>query len=229
MGLFGKLFGAAPAPSGKRRYRGPGKTPAEREKLEGLRFLRELKENDPAQYNSLMLKRLGLGEKQKDEFEALETMVSRLKRMGLIKSPNELGGDGSIIRDAIAGMGMLLQMNGGLGQRPAAQAQQIAEPEPQAQPQPQQQQEGQVSLASMFVIGQLQSKSPEQAAAWLRAQPYPQAQQLVQMLRTTPDDQIPVLLGQITSYVPDLAGVVDWLRQRPEWLMDTVRVLRTAA
>ncbi|MDA8189775.1 MAG: hypothetical protein M0T85_16670 [Dehalococcoidales bacterium] len=234
MGFIDRLFGR---PKEKKRHRGPSKPAAEREKAEELRFMRELKERDRMAYDDLMRKKLGIANAGRDQIDELAETVTKLKKLGIIKGAGDIGESSSLVKDVIGGLGLLMQMgSGGLpfqinmgapAPAPVGIASPVVEPARIAPPEPQQiHEEVTMSLMSTFAIGQLKCKTPEQAAEWLLSQPYPQAQQLVQQILATPDEQIIPLLNTVASQYPDFAGLVNWLRSQPQWLMQVVRTVR---
>lgn len=239
MGLFDFLFGK-PAP--KKKTRGPSRSAAERAKLEEVRFLQQLKDTNPQLYQEMMLKRLGLSVDQKDELAQLQGTVKKLREMGLIKSANDIdAGAGAWVKDALAGLGILLQ--GIQGQPPRGLAPIGGQEDPQAAPAPAvrpvsppapaqpaslptpKPQED--PMISQYLISQLHGKTPQQAAAWLAAQPYPQAQQLVTQLCQLPDQQIIPFLTQLGQQAPGWGEAVAWLQGQGEiWVRSTVQELR---
>ncbi|MDA8186855.1 MAG: hypothetical protein M0T85_01770 [Dehalococcoidales bacterium] len=237
MGIFDRLLGR---PEKKKRYRGPSRPAAEREKAEELRYMRELRGRDRMAYDEMMRKRLGIANAGRDQIDELAETVTKLKKLGIIKGAGDIGEGSSLVRDIMGGLGLLMQMGGGgfpiqitTNSQPAA-VQEAPQPQPQAvepariAPPPAQDtnEEEKMSLMSTFAIGQLNGKTPEQAAQWLLSQPYPQARQLVQQILATPDEQIIPLLNAVASQYPDFAGLVNWLRSQPQWLMGVVRAVR---
>lgn len=222
LGFLRRVFGGEPAPA-PRRPRGPAKSAAEREKLAELRYLQELRRRDRAEYDRIMKRRMGLDD-EGDELDRFIAMQERLRRARVLKGLDS--GEGSWIRDALAGLPILLQaLQAQAG--PAAAAPAPAEPAPAALPaaHPPHPTEAAMSLISRYLVGQLQMRTPEQAAAWLRTQTHPQAREFVARLAATPDEEVLLRLDELAS-VPDLHGLVAWLRARPDWLLATVRALR---
>ena len=86
-----------------------------------------------------------------------------------------------------------------------------------------------MSIISNFVISQLDGKQPDDAAQWLSTLPYPQATELISALQKTPNDQILAFLSELASKYPDFRGLVEWLRQRPDWTVQTIGALRRLA
>ena len=79
---------------------------------------------------------------------------------------------------------------------------------------------------SAAAINQLNGKTPAEAASLLAKIHHPDALALVGDLCETPDRDLPVLLFQLTQTKPQFQGLVEWLRQRPDWLIQTVWELR---
>jgi len=82
-----------------------------------------------------------------------------------------------------------------------------------------------------FFIGQLVSLTPVQAAHWfdIAARQNADMQQLVSKLCGSPDEEIPAILNLVRLRAPKFAPFVDWLESRPEWLYETIHVLRGMA
>ena len=225
-----------------KRLRGPGKPAAElkaraeaREKQEQLRFLRELKSRDPRLYEQIMLRRMGLGD-DRDELATTLKTLSQLREAGLVDDPKDAAGR-QWVRDLAPMLPGLLQVLGGIGAQTQGHQMAPAQPyQPQAAPPPAQPSTEpeldpaelpvEMSTVSRQVIAVLEPLSPTQAAEWLLGQRVPFATWLADQLVATPDDQIPALLGEIVAQVPDLAGLMAWLRARPSWLMEFVREVR---
>lgn len=226
MGIGERLFGKR----GEKRGRGPARSAAEREKIEELRFLRELKRTDPQLYRQMMLERIGLSAHRSEvTMETVMRVKEYLNAVGLKIVPSrggsELDDDSlrAILRDIMPVAAPLIQQ--ALAVRAAAAT---SPPSPPAAEQPPSAPaaEEPVSLISQYVIGQFSRLGPEESARWLLSQQHPAAGELLQRLQSMPDEQIPALLDEIAQSAPDLAGVIAWLRQRPRWLMDLVRALR---
>jgi len=81
------------------------------------------------------------------------------------------------------------------------------------------------------VISQLDGKQPAAAAEWLvgMQSSYPQMGQVISAFQAAPDDRILVLLDDLSTRNPDFRGMVAWLRQRPEWTIQTIQALRRLA
>lgn len=239
MAFWDRLFGPPSEVKKRGAPRGPRvrKSAQEREKELQVRFLRDLRQYDPVKYHLIMSRRLGYSDERPDEIEQLEKTVSRLKKMGVIKTPHDLD-DNSWIKDAVAGLGMFFTHMQQVDAQKAAMAagmhHQYAPAPPALPPAPatgesEPPQEAPVSLISRYVISQLDGKSPEEAAEWLMSQAHPQAQEFVKRLIATPNDQLFILLDAVRQNVPDLAALVAWLRQRPDWLVATVQAIRRAS
>lgn len=70
------------------------------------------------------------------------------------------------------------------------------------------------------------SKTPGEAADWLRAQTDPMSKTIVQIIVQTPDDDIPRVLDHLEKTRPTLAPVVAFLRRDPAWLVAALREVR---
>ena len=253
MGFWQRLFGSE-GPKPVPRKRGPSRSAEERRKAQELSFLKSLERDDPLAYRALMMKRLGIGQDKKDEFEQLEATVKKLKAIGVIKSANDLAGGGasSLIQDAIAGLGMFMQMQGATRQ-PAVEARVVDppaatqlpllnaveyQPPAAAQVPPARQRQArptrarqapaapEMTLVARIITRQLDGKSPDEAAAWLLAQTNPMAEDLVEQLAQTADEDLAALLEALASTSADAAGLVAWLLARPDWLLETVHAIR---
>lgn len=234
MGLLQRLLGDSTSGGKKPRIRAPNKSADEREKMQRVRFLQHMRKENPSMYQEIMLKRIGAAPDKKDDFEELERMVARLKRMGLIKNPNEMAGDdtGSLLRDAIAGLGMFMQMQGrGPVIMPPPQVEYMPPPPHTEQPaiaapSQVQQEERPMGLMERTIKAQLETKTPEEAAKWFLAQTHPTARDIVRAFCDSEDAGIPQLLDDLARQAPDFAGLIAWLKSREEWLLETVKHLR---
>lgn len=231
MGFWDAIFGKS-AP--RKRTRGPGRSVAERQKLEELRYLRELKRTNPALYNELMLKRLGLSADQKDELAQLQATIDRLKKMGLIKSANDLDDGKTWLKDALAGLGILLQgMQAGQSLPPPIRTGETHDGagrgnpggEPHSTPPPQGE-EAPMDMLTLYLNSQLGGKTPQEAARWLMAQQRAEAKALVAEIIRRPEGEAYGLLLQIATAQPELRGVGNWLRSQGEaWVTEVAREL----
>lgn len=88
---------------------------------------------------------------------------------------------------------------------------------------------GNMTLIAQYARASLENKDPEQAARWLLSQNREEARQLVRMLCTMEDEQLAAALNQVEQKYPDLAALVQWLRSRPQWTLDTVHAVRRLA
>lgn len=82
---------------------------------------------------------------------------------------------------------------------------------------------------SEYLVNALGSLPAEQAAQWFLDQPQPAIKQIAALLVNTEDDKLPARLSTIAQQVPAVAGFISWVRQRPEWFLDTVHALRQKA
>ena len=83
-----------------------------------------------------------------------------------------------------------------------------------------------LALAAKYAKAELEKRNPDDAAAWLLSIDMPDVQALVRGLVQTPDDRLLVFLSSVAQQVPDFVSLLDWLKSRPEWLIQTVRALR---
>ncbi len=239
MGWFDFLRGDKRAGGTSKRVRGPQKTADERMKMEQVRFMKWLKTNDPNAYYGMMLKKMGAVPEQRDQFEELEKMVTRLKKMGVIRGANDLDSPSSWIKDAVQGLALVFPMMAQMQRQQPAPVQALApQPAPQLQapqqvqqvapePEPEEQEVAEeMSDTSKAIIAELEQKSPNQAAAWMVNQSDANVRALVQKLCSTPDEKIPAFLAALEGLAPDYAGAISWLRKRPDYLMQTIRLVR---
>lgn len=231
----------------KRKPRGKGLTGDERLKRAMARALDDTRLRNPARYEQLMQKlmerELGLGGDDGDPVKRMVESVKMLRSAGFIDDPRTAG-QNRWLRDLLEPLGegigtVFMQMQQAKAMQamavnppalsapaatPAPVPAQTEEP-PTEEPQPVQ--EGKLPLLSQIVIANLERRNPEEAADWLLSQPY--AKTLTDALSQTADDDLLVLLDSIASRYPDLGGLVSWLRQRPDWLVATVRAVRNKA
>ncbi len=232
MGFLG-IFSRQSTPQKKHPPRGPGKPAKERLERMRVRRLEELRRTDPERYSEIMDSELGLkGKKATIDHETVLAVKDYLHSLGLKIVPAKGGGalddDSlmSIMRDFAPLIGMLIPQQAQPVQttatvQPAPQP--VAEQAQLPAPQPEQH-EVQMSGLSKIIIGQLQNRTPEQAAEWLMAQPI--ARPVVDAIINSPDEQIPLVLDSIVQQQTDLAGAIEWLRRKPEFLMSMVRAVR---
>lgn len=250
MSFLSRLFGAmVPSPEPKKKQRGPSRTPQERLKIQEARFLEHLQRTNPAKYEEMMYKRLGIStDQQKDELAQLQGTVKKLRELGLIKSANDIdSGAGAWIKDAVAGLGILLQAmqgqpQGQVQQTPALPIQyppqqplqpqpafQPPLPVPPAPPAGEIQPEEKVQMLDptvMFLRSQLDGKQPEEVARWLLAQQHELAQAIVAQLLQVPEGQAYGVLLSGAESQPAFRGVASWLRSKGEiWVASVAREL----
>ena len=87
-----------------------------------------------------------------------------------------------------------------------------------------QQEQEEISEASQRLIALLDGKTPDEAVQLIMS--FPQTQMFGRGLLMVPEEQLLAHLYTLEKSIPDLAGFVAWLRQRPEWLLAVVRGLR---
>ncbi len=226
MGFLSNLFGPEekePPPPQRNR----AKTAKERKDIEQLRFLGKMKKLNPQAYDAWMAQRMGFPLQgaapplERDRLEDWKATTDLLKEAGLLNNPREdLADDNGWVRD------LLTTLPSVIAAMRAGQAAPAPTPLPVTTAPPTQSLEASMSIISSYVIGQLNGKSPDEAARWLSTLPYSQAAELINAFRQVPDDQILVLLSDLAGKYPDFRGLVEWLRQRPEWLVQTIQALR---
>ncbi|MHB1132998.1 MAG: hypothetical protein ACYC4L_11475 [Chloroflexota bacterium] len=106
-----------------------------------------------------------------------------------------------------------------VAEAPAAEPEQLTVP----------QEAGNMTWIAQAIQGSLENKDPEAAARWILGQKRDEARQLVRVACAITDEQVPAALAQFEQQYPDLALLVQWLRSRPEWTLQTIRALRTLA
>ncbi len=239
MGFFTDLFSGASHNSHhkkKTREQGPRPPAKERAEREQLRYLNKLQKSDPDAYDAFMRRKLGIpagsSNQPTDRLQEWKTTTEILKEVGLINNPREdLADDNeSIIVEGIKQLPALIAaLRGGQMASPGTVAQPAIEPTREIAAPAETHQEAQMSIISNFVITQLNGKQPEDAAQWLESLPYPQATELIKAFRETDDGQILVMLSELAAKYPDFRGLVEWLRQRPQWTISVVRELKNGA
>lgn len=229
MGIFDG-FKSQPKPSKRTKKPRAVVTPSVREERRKAidwkreqQFLTDLQKNDPLAYSDLMKKRLGIATPQDAPSDRLTSFLETAEALrvgGILKNPEDLSDDKAWMKDLAKAVGPVI---GGMFGQPPATSQ---HPPQVSQPQLEQGGNNRMSLISQFAINQLQGKSPEAAAQWLITLPYAQSQELVAILKRTPDVQIMSVLDTLAVNYPDFAGLVVWLHQRPEWMIAVVQAIR---
>lgn len=228
------IFGNKPKPQG----RGKAKTAAEKEKLEELRYLKNIKRAQPEVYDQIMRKKLGL-DKPTDPILGFFDTYKMFSKAGLVPAMKEESLTDNI-KNGVFGIleffGKWQQASQQVADEPYTPTVQVQSPyqtQMQMQPpvqieQPPAQQiireEAQVSIISRIIIMQLDGKTPEEAAKWIHSRP--EAKDLLAVLQQTPEDKIFLLLDEYGKSTPDLAGLVAWLQGRQQWFLDTLRQLK---
>jgi hypothetical protein len=188
------------------------------------RFLRSLEQTDPARFQELMRKRLGLT----DDNENLDVLRSKrlLEKLGFRVVP---GGDDEssdvhpLVREALNSPVLgdaLRQLIAGRQGPPAAPATATL-PEPPPTPGQQAQSAPDPSAA---IVELLEPLSPVEAARWLLSRPEPQAKILAGALAGATSDA--ALNEILDSLAGEASTLVRWLRARPMWLTATCVALR---
>lgn len=233
----------------RRGERGRGRTSAERmAKLEAS-YLNTLRRERPEEFNKLMRRRVerqfGV-EDESGELGQLAKTLGQLKELGLLNG--QLGGQGSEswIKDAVDGVRMLLRyQQPAPSEAPATNGVQYAEAPATIPALPEASSTSstsstvvappfvrplradvKVSVASAYLISQIDGKTPGDAAEWLVKQERPEARELVSRLCSTPDALHMALLDQVASEAPDVAGFIAWVKARPDVLAAVVQELR---
>lgn len=243
-GLFERLFGARSRPQNPHKTRPRPQSVDDLEKLERIRYLRWLRRYDPDAYDAAMRGAVGLPRSRSgDPLQAFVSTLETLRKAGLdqIIRPPEDNLLKEVIRAFGSGAALALLQSQGLRPAvlPASTPNALGTPPPAVPPpdgassappaDPPREAPGPLgglSLTSRLLIAQLEKRTPEEAADWLRSQTHPIARQVVQVLAQTPDDHLPALLGRLAQDAPDLAGAIAWLRSRPEWFLQAVHCLR---
>lgn len=256
-------------PRSAKRGRGPARTAEERLRTEQARYLRRLAVTNPALYDQIMARQIGVElEPERDRLDTVVTTIKQLREAGLLpKSAREIG-EQSWVKEIAELVGVALsvyaQQQARLVMppappwptpaspaqgRPAAAAGGDASaasaytgagsplggtpPNPPGPPAAaaESSQEAQMHWVSSYIISQLENKSPAEAARWLlgAAARFPQAQGIVERLRSTGDEELLALLGELARERPEAAGLVAWLRSRPGWLVETIKAIRELA
>jgi hypothetical protein len=202
------------------------------------RYLRELQHRNPALFDEMMLKRLGFVTDTKDPLQITLKTLRGLQDAGLVDDPKNIGNRQWIKDLAPLLPGLLSAFGGGVpqpqGYQPPAQhyqpsqpavtapsgTAQIAAPSPNGKAPP--------SVISQQVIKVLEPMTPAEGATWLLSQKVPFATWFTDQLGTWPDDQLPALLTSTAAQLPDIAGLMDWLGQRPEWVVELAHEIRKA-
>lgn len=85
-----------------------------------------------------------------------------------------------------------------------------------------------MSLMVTFVTNQLESRTAAQAAAWLTGLNDQFAQQVIERVRTTPDNDVVQRIQELSSLHPEARQLTNWLLALPrrEWLMALVREIK---
>lgn len=252
MGLFG-LFGKKQDSAPKQK-----RTAAERKALvdarwerKKLRFLDQIERTNPAEYARIMSQACGIN--QTDQLTQFQEYVEKLRAVGLIKDATDLSDGGSLVREAVAGLVMVLQMNAQskLAQQPSPGSSNgptviEAQPTPASIPPPKpvepasapstasqsywpsNTQKQDVRPASRWLVSQLEPLTSEQAADWLlKNSTIPQIEQIVEVLIRIPDSQLSSWVEQLGRDNPDLEGLTLWLAGRWPWFVDAVHALRS--
>lgn len=238
MGFFTDLFSGASHNSHHKKQKtreiGPRPPAKERAEREQLRYLNKLQKTDPDAYDAFMRRKLGIpavsSSQPIDRLRDFQETAEVLKEIGVLNNIREdLADDNeSIVVEGIKQLPALIAALRG-GQQmanPGTATQPPPEPTRQIAPPSEPHQEAQMSIISNYVIGQLDGKQPQDAAQWLTSLPYPQATELIKAFRETEDGQILVMLSELASKYPDFRGLVEWLRQRPQWTVETIQALR---
>lgn len=244
MGLFGRIFRKSEQPTKGKPGRPKGSknlTVAEKDKLEELRFLRQLKKEDPDLYRERMLERVGLSTKRRENplQSAKQTLKELTEITDLIRRDDPT--DNSMGKELLTALPAIIQMWAAMqGQNMQQQQAQYQTPQPQPEPvaaqlQPEPQpveadapefQQAPMSLPSQWLVSQLDGKSSIEAASWLHTQNNEIAVAFVQQLCSTPDEHLKDLVTAMASQNPALAGFAYWLGQHWPWFIETVHELR---
>ncbi len=99
-----------------------------------------------------------------------------------------------------------------------APAQLLPQSEPTPEPVPVPAESMPVTATSKAIIAILEPMTPQQAAQWLIDQRAKFSEFFVDALVRVPDDHLSQLPDAIAAEVPDVAGVMAWLKSKPDWL-----------
>lgn len=229
---------------------GKNKSAEERALLEEVRFLKQLKRDDPVVYQEIMRERVrsrfGLGKRdERSELERAAETFEQIERIKAFRGERSTDGELGMI-DRLADSEFGRGLGDALGRTAGAALAALAAPKPEPQPgpsatvQPVAQVPQQLSAppsgngssqeeASMIQLTRdLEGKTPADAAAYLLdlAKRQPKAAELVAEFIKRPDDNLPVFLNALVAQYPVVLPLADWLRQRWPWFLETVAEMR---
>lgn len=251
MGLFDKFTGNIK----KKKKKYAPKSADERLKLTKVRSLSAYLRAHPDAAEQLAIQEFGLGdqEKGKGQIEEIVEQLQILRKGGLIENPRNLGQGGNVLVDVARafgeGIGTILQAkmdpNAMLGHPTAQQEQprQVYLPQPQREYAPQivqretsqaTQQTGEskmdfvTQMKVAYLMGQLDARSPEDAAQWLLAQldQQPELKPFVGALCNTPDNELSAKAQELAAQYPQAAPVVNWLLSHEDKAKQIVWAMR---
>jgi hypothetical protein len=200
-----------------------------------MHALARLKARNPEAADRLVLRKFGLDPGSEDPIQELIQTLQLLRKAGLIEDPRRAGAE-DWIQDTLKAVGqglamglapaLLRQTGTGAPGLPPAGASAPSVPQEAPNPAPAGAGNGRMSIISTWVVRQLENLTPAQAADWLLSQPHPQAAELARLIAHTPPDDLGRVLGALKVENPDLAGAVDWILARPDWLLAAAAALR---
>lgn len=213
--------------NGEKKGRGPARSGTEKLNAEMAFYLRGLRRKGSPKYDRLMetLVNRQYDIQQEGEIEKLVNTISLLQKGGVLKGLKGLGNEDEwwkdLLKELAGSFGPAIAMQQQAQMVPAQMPQPEAQPQPQSTPSPapagQGEQEVYMSLASRYVVSQLDGKTPEEAAKWLLRQKFPGVKEFVAELVAVPDEELGPFLASKAQTVPELGGAVVWLLKRPDW------------
>lgn len=209
-----------------------------RDKNLSVRFLKSLQTENPALYQDIMLRRLGLAADAKDPLQVTLKTLRGLQDAGLIDDPKNVSGH-QWVKELAPLLPGLLGAFGQMVPQPQGGQPQVTVSQPTPQPQPAvaapngtaqiaAPQPAAPSAISQQLIKILDPMTPTEGATWLLSQKVAFAEWFTEQLCIVPDDQLSLLFADTAARLPDVAGLMNWLTQRPEWVIELAHEVRKA-
>jgi hypothetical protein len=203
----------------------------ERERLEELRFLRRLQRENPSEYHEVMRARLGLP--ARDPIRQLAEQLRALRAVGFdLPVRDDTSPWLGLLRETLQALAL------GLGQTLGSQVRLPVAPQPVPLPphppvSPPAHTNGAVTPDRLVhsVIEQLQKAGPPEAARFLQqlGAAHPGLGEALRVLCQLPEEMVLPWLGQLGDLNPPLKPLVEFLKARESWTLETVRLLRKTA